>query len=387
MTLPLTEGIWRGVLDISNDTQKEEVPFNFEVKADHKIVILNGEERIKVADVNFDSNQIQIKMPVFGSDFTLSSTDSTLNGYWNNYNKDNYQLPFNAQINRPTRFDITSKPDFLLPQRWKVTFSPETKQAYPAVGLFETNKEGIATGTFLTETGDYRFLEGSFDGQLLQLSCFDGSHVFLFKAALDSAGHLNGRFWSGKHWNEPWIAVPDTNFQLRAMDELTYLKEGYDNIEFRFPDKDSIMIAQDDARFKQKATIVQITGSWCPNCMDETNFLVDIYQKYHPEGLEIVAVDYEIKDDFEVFRQSQKRLQEQLGVQYPILYGGQAKKSAASLTWPMLNEISSYPTTIFIDKKGAVRAIHTGFSGPGTGEIYEQYKQNTVALIERLISE
>ena len=388
MNTQLSEGIWRGVLNIGTDEEVLEVPFNFEVAANNQITILNGEERIEVKDVNIDSNHLTIQMPVFGSDFKLDLKDGSLQGNWHNYNKDNYQLPFQASPNSSNRFGpVTKNHSKTLAKRWKVVFSPDTDNAYPAIGLFETNNEGTATGTFLTETGDYRYLEGVFDGQELKLSCFDGSHVFLFKAQLDAAGALNGTFWSGKHWKEPWTAVPNDSFELRAMDALTYLKEGYEQIDFSFPDKDSQYLSMEDTRFDGKVTIVQITGSWCPNCMDETNFLVDLYDQYHSRGLEIVAIDYELKDKFEIFVESQARLNKHLGVQYPILYGGIANKTKASETWPMLNQIISYPTTLFLDKNKKIRQIHTGFSGPGTGVIYERYVQKTTSFIEQLLAE
>ncbi len=52
-----------------------------------------------------------------------------------------------------------------------------------------------------------------------------------------------------------------------------------------------------------------------------------------------------------------------------------------------LNGISSFPTTIFIDKKGMVRKIHTGFYGPGTGDYYADYVKETEAFLNLLISE
>ena len=47
----------------------------------------------------------------------------------------------------------------------------------------------------------------------------------------------------------------------------------------------------------------------------------------------------------------------------------------------------SYPTTIFIDKKGKVREIHTGFSGPGTGKYYDEFVTEFNQLMDKLISE
>ena len=383
----LTEGVWRGALNIGKDKNILEVPFNFEVTGDDKVIIYNGEERIEVTDISIDSNQISIKMPVFGSEFRLSKKNDSLEGFWYNYNKKNYRIPFKAETNNKTRFPKnTTRTNFKLAKRWKVTFSPNTDNSYPAIGMFESNNEGKVTGTFMTETGDYRYLEGIFDGQHLNLSCFDGAHAFLFRAEIQKDGKLSGDFWSGKHWHEKWEAIPDAHFQLTEMDKLTYLKEGYDKLSFSFPDSEGRMVSLSDEQFRGKAVIVQITGSWCPNCMDETRFLVDMYNKYHEKGLEIVAIDYEKTDNIEVFKSSKQRMEEDLGLKYTMLFGGKAKKSEAIKTWPMLNHLMSYPTTIYIDRAGDVQKIHTGFSGPGTGAVYKEYVEKTTALIRTLVS-
>jgi len=171
------------------------------------------------------------------------------------------------------------------------------------------------------------------------------------------------------------------------MDQLTYLKEGYEKLAFRFPNLNGDTLSLDDSHFQNKPIIVQIMGSWCPNCMDETRLLVDVYKKYKNKGLEIIAIDYEVINGFETFQKNATRIKEHLNVDYPILFGGSAKKSEAIRTLPMLNHIMSYPTAIFIDKKGVIRAIHTGFSGPGTGDLYQDYVDKTVALVEELIAE
>jgi len=387
----LTEGVWRGVLDIGNDTNPLEIPFNFEVISNQKIVIHNGDERIEITDINYDEkdNSFSIKMPVFDSEFKLVNHQDRWEGEWHNYNKKDYKLPFTAVNNTPIRFQgiAPSKTASQFKKRWKVTFSPNTDDSYPAIGLFNILEDGTVTGTFLTETGDYRYLEGGLNGKELNLSCFDGAHAFLFKATLQDDGSLKGDFWSGNHWHEAWIAIPDKSFELVSMDKLTYLKEGYDKLSFHFPTTEGDTLSLEDARFQGKPTIVQITGSWCPNCMDETRFLVDVYKKYKNKGLEIIAIDYESINDFKTFKKNVTRIKKDLAIDYPIVFGGLAKKSEAAKTLPMLNHIMSYPTTIFIDKNGKIKKIHTGFSGPGTGDLYQEYVDKTIALVEQMITE
>lgn len=386
----LGKGTWRGVFQLGETNSGLEIPFTFEVIDNDHIIIQNGEERIKVTDITIDGNQLSIKMPVFDSEFKLTNKLNQWEGQWHNYAKEDYQIPFTATKDETLRFPTIAHVDTpvtLIPHRWEVMFSPETEDAYPAIGLFQTDIDGNASGTFLTETGDYRYLAGNFNGKALSLSCFDGAHAFLFKADLQADGSLKGNFWSGKHWEEPWMAQPNDSFELTAMDELTYLKEGYETLAFTFKDESGEDVSLTDERFQNKVTIVQIMGTWCPNCMDETRMLVDFYEKYHDQGLEIIALDYEIKDDFEHFKKCVARTRKDLNITYPILFGGYANKKDAGESLPMLNHIMSYPTSVFIDRAGKVRAIHTGFSGPGTGVIYDQQVQKTIMLIEELLAE
>jgi thiol-disulfide isomerase/thioredoxin len=389
-------GNWRATLNINTVDSPLLLPFNVViVEAKDKAAmpifrIQNGEEVIEATTITrdtTDATRFTITLPVFNSTITARLQGQTLVGQWHNHSKKEYSLPFKATYGSAQRFLNTQAPSQPLAKRWKVTFSPNTADAYPAIGLFEVAPDGKATGTFLTETGDYRYLSGHFDGSLLQLSCFDGAHAFLFKATLDEQGDLQGRFWSGKHWQEPWVASPNNDFQLANMQNLTRLKEGYDYLEFAFPDMNGDTVVYDSSRYQDKVTIVQISGSWCPNCMDASRFLVQLYQNYKAKGLHIVAIDYELQNNFDLFRANEQKLRKDLNIGYPVLFGGIAQKTEASKTLPMLNKIISYPTSIFIDKKGEVRAIHTGFAGPGTGDIYANYIQKTETFVQELLAE
>jgi hypothetical protein len=76
-----------------------------------------------------------------------------------------------------------------------------------------------------------------------------------------------------------------------------------------------------------------------------------------------------------------------LEAEFPFLIAGVASKSKASEALPMLSAVSSYPTTIIIDKKGKVRKIYTGFYGPSTGLYYTHYVEQTENFIEKLLAE
>jgi thiol-disulfide isomerase/thioredoxin len=132
---------------------------------------------------------------------------------------------------------------------------------------------------------------------------------------------------------------------------------------------------------------VQIMGSWCPNCMDETNFLSPWYRKNRERGVEIIGLAYEKNPDFSVSAPKLKKMITRFGIEYNVLLAGQNDKAKASLTLPMLNRVLAFPTTIFIDRNGKVRKIHTGFSGPGTGEYYTQFVEEFEQFVDKLVAE
>ena len=60
-------------------------------------------------------------------------------------------------------------------------------------------------------------------------------------------------------------------------------------------------------------------------------------------------------------------------------------KAKASKQLPILDRIRSYPTTVFIDGSGKVRAIYTGFSGPATGAAHDELKRQFEKIVRDLL--
>ena len=77
-------------------------------------------------------------------------------------------------------------------------------------------------------------------------------------------------------------------------------------------------------------------------------------------------------------------------ISYPVLFSGVAA-SDANLTqkvFPDLPEkINAFPTTIFVDKQGYVRKIHSGINGPATGKYYDQFKEEFKDIVNGLLAE
>ena len=219
----------------------------------------------------------------------------------------------------------------------------------------------------------------------MMLSTFDGSHSIVFKADIKSETELvNGIFRGSPSWRSDWVAVKDDNAQLADPGNLTYIKDGYDVIEFSFPDIKGNIISLSDERFNNKAVIVQILGTWCPNCMDETNYLAQLYDKYKDQDLEIIALCFELFEG-EKANAAIDRFQEHTKANYTFLHAGGANKKEAAKQLPMLSKVISYPTAIFIGKDKKVHKIHTGFTGPGTGKHFEKLSKEFEEAIELMI--
>ncbi len=386
----LSAGFWRGHIVAQN----EDIPFTFELVSKdsaHQIYLINASERLLLEEVQINGDSVYIPMHIFDADIKARLTKEGLVGHWTKNYEEDYRLPFKAHFGTQKRFETDGKQqeqgsntDFS--GRYDVTFVHEGTDTTKAVGLFEQEGQEVR-GTFMTPTGDYRFLEGAAIGDSLLLSTFDGGHAFLFKAKKNSDGQLEGDFWSGKSWHESWAAVKNDSIMLPDANTLTFLKEGYDAIDFKFPNLNKKTVSPQDEKYKNKVLVLQIFGTWCPNCMDETRFLAPWYQVNHDRGVEILGLAYEAKDDFDYAKQRVMKMKEKLGVDYDMLIAGTKDKKAAAATLPMLNHVLSYPTTIFIGKDGKVKKIHTGFTGPGTGPYYEAFVKEFNTTIDELLEE
>ncbi len=379
----LNQGSWMGALDIG----KEQIPINLEIKyvKDRiNISIHNGEEKIEVKEVNKKGHSLTFRMPLFDNLFQINEfTETSMKGEWINYAKsEDYRLPFSAEWNKEVK--DKSEPAFDMTGSWMVRFSPDSEDEYPALGEFRQIGNALS-GTFRTETGDYRYLSGHVSGETFVLSCFDGAHAFLFKG-INYGDFIEGEFWSGNHWYENWMAEKNNEFTLGDPDKLTYITDTTEDYNFQFSDPDGKTIDLNDKPYTGKVIILQIMGSWCPNCMDESIFYTDLYDEFHSDGLEIVAVAFERSDDMDKVNALLERYVKQTGIQYPIVWGGKASKKVASEKFPMLNKVISFPTSIFIDREGKIRKIHTGFNGPATS-VFEDYEDSTKRFIEILLKE
>jgi len=387
----LQNGIWRATIQ-RNDGHK--IVFNFQSKdsAGKKIIyVINGSEHLLVDSVETRADSVFIQMPFFESGFAAKiASGGNLQGEWiKHYGKRILRLPFEAEYNNGKRFEVFSSPVADISGKWVSTFVSGNKTS-TFVAEFKQNGSHLS-GTVLDPTGDFRFLDGVVSGDSLKLSTFDGGNVYLLTAKIDNKNKISGgKFYAGATGIEDWYAIRNEN--AKPIDNLAgqHLKSDEGRLSFSFPDsKTGKMVSINDERFKNKVIVVQILGSWCPNCMDETKFLSDYYNKNHQRGFEVIGLAYERTPDFKASQKALMPFEKRLNVQYPILITGVAvgDPELTQKTLPQIKKISAFPTSIFIDKKGNIRKIDSGFNGPATGEYYTEFKKEFNQLIEKLLAE
>jgi thiol-disulfide isomerase/thioredoxin len=411
----IAPGMWRAVLQLTpttitpnkkgepleekmnlkfQESTEGELPFLFEVKYTNDttfyIEIINGEERILVQadEINMGRDRqtgkdtILINFPVFGSYIRGVVQERVMEGEWVVPAK-RQSITFIAHYGQNHRFTTLNKKNTTdLTGKWETIFNYEDSAAYNAVGEFKQNGNQLR-GTFRTETGDYRYLDGEVQGDKLYLSCFDGSHAFLFEAKIKPDGSLYGIFRSGKTGQEIWSAKRNEKFDLRNAQSLTKVNTEDKSIDFTFPNADGRNISLKD--YAGKVKIVNIMGTWCPNCRDETKFLTEYLKNNPSDKLAVISLAFERNEEVAV--KQVRTYKEKMNIPYEILIAGTTtNKAKAGEKLPWLNEVMAFPTTLFLDKNNKVRRIHTGFDGPATGK-YPEFVKDFDAFVKTLLTE
>ncbi len=377
------EGLWDAWLEVPGGKLRFGLEF---VRSNERLNanLINAGEKQNIPAVQLDARRLNIDIAHYNSaiEAAISVDGQSMTGSWRKIRgaEKVATLPFHAERTEPKRLDRNPAMDHYV-GRWKVKFSSEDQ---PAVAII---RDGPRTtwGTFLTTTGDYRYLTPRVDDAQIELSCFDGAHAFLFRARRQPDGSLAGDFWSGDWWHETWTAVPDNEFSLPSALKLTKWNDQVKLSDLVYSDLDGSQVGLADPKFGGKARIIEIFGSWCPNCHDAAIYLSELHGKYADRGLTILGLAFEVTGDPVRDAEQVREYQQRHRITFPCLLAGVSSKEEASKQIPLLDRVRSYPTTIFIDANDQVRAVYTGFSGPATGEANSKLKQEFESTIERLL--
>jgi len=362
-------GDYVGRLEVENNKY---LPFNFSVTNDSTLVVQNSSEIVDFSIV-YSKDSIFIKSKVFEGFIKGVLVENKINGFFTIESLDR-SVPFSSYKNN-NRFNIDFDENKKLTlNRWKFTFNPNKDNASFSVGIFNSIGENEISATFRTTTGDYGYMHGGYKENKIVLSTFNGSRAYLFEAEMNKDS-IEGVMYAGNHSKTIVKGVLDNDFDLSNEYSLTSLKGKNQKFDFSFENTLGKLISIDDKFYDGKSMVVQLMGSWCSNCLDESKFYVDYMNKNELKDIEFVALAFEYAKTKDDALNSIQKLKKQLGINYPILLAqyGSSDKSRALEKFPMLNKIISYPTTIFLDKNKDVIKIHTGFNGPATGEKYTEF--------------
>jgi thiol-disulfide isomerase/thioredoxin len=404
-------GIWRGVLELEKfylpSSKKDsvvlyydqfkpgELPFNFEVTyiddTHFYMEIFNGSERIRLDSIQYGRDRsrardtMNVWFPEYAAYLHAEIRGAVMVGEWVVTTKENYRIPFYAQSGRAYRFtSLTEKPLLDISGNWAALFGVEKEVKEQEKALAELKQTGNhLEGTFRTETGDYRYLEGTVQGRKFWLSSFDGAHAFLFSGSMQGDS-LQGEFRSGHKFQTLWTGWKDPSFELGAADSLTQVKPNA-QIAFSVKNPAGQDITFPSLQFDNKIKIFTIMGTWCPNCRDEQIFLRD-FLKENPEvakEITIIGCSFERIKDTAQANAHLLAYKKKLDLPFEIVYAGSASSEEAARFFPALNKVMAFPTMMVLDKQNHVRRVHTGFDGPATSR-YAAFKSDFLTLINEL---
>ncbi|HUI84399.1 MAG TPA: TlpA disulfide reductase family protein [Candidatus Binatia bacterium] len=282
---------------------------------------------------------------------------------------------------------------------WLFHWPEETGAEKTTLASFRQQKSASAdgkvpaTGIIEPVSGDTGLLHGSVftaaEGKThFHLSRFDGIHALAIDGEFQSDGTLKGE-QGGIVALEPFTAERSRDTAAadpNALAEtLTHVKDPGEPFRFGGVDHSGTRLDQSSPEFRGRPLIVDIFGTWCPNCHDEAPVLEKLYRKYHDRGLEVVGLGYEYTDDTTRNLRQIAIYREKFGITFPLLLSGTTAEGQIAKTLPQLVGFGAFPTSIFIDRAGHVHAILAGFTGPSTGEKYQQVQQRMDELAGEIV--
>ncbi len=355
------------------------------------IAIINGDEKIQLTSQGFDKDAKKyIWTFPFQCEIRLNSKNDFTGVFVKTENNKSY--PFEVlyetksrkKINRFPNSVFSSPPnesEVLLSDRFSLKLKSSSLNPKAGIAEFQRDpKTNEYTGSILTQTGDYRYLAGTRMGNQLYISTFDGVHAYSFLINIKENGHIEGIHFSGESYSEPFTGVPDSTIMLDDPYKITKIINDKSKLDIILPEYKSGELVRVPIG-EGKVTLLQVMGSWCPNCLDESSFFNELSDF---DNLNIYALAFEKNKDRLRSLNSIKRIESYLGLKYPILFAGKAQKSEVERLLPISNFIS-YPTYLLFDKKGDLVEIHAGFSGPAT-KGYSKFTSEFRSKIQSLTS-
>jgi hypothetical protein len=371
--------------DCSLKIQDKEIHFQLRGPKDKSpITLINGKEEIRLDQSKVENDSASFPISVFDAVLKVPfPLPDRFAGYYQKFDSKvkGYQLMFQAIPSVGSQVKITSQPVPKREGKWRINFL-ENGLVEDSGLLVLNQSDRFLSATILTKTGDYRFLNGEISGEKAFLQTFDGSHTYYFDLVFNPEnGGFEGDFF--------YSATGKQKIQgFRT--EGNFLKDGFSDLgtvrkEFHFQarDESNRLVTEKDPAFRNKALVVQVMGTWCPNCMDESRFLTSVFPQ-KPSNVLFLGLAFERKNDLGYAFYRIGVVRKKLGVPYPVFWAGISNKDSASASFSNNPKIEAFPTTIFVRKDGTILKVYSGFTGPATGPFYESWKKEFNSLLAEL---
>ncbi len=376
----LNPGQWRFELKTANAV----IPFIIEfklVKSKYYGTLRNGKETIKLNDILIKNKRVIISLQTYEITLDMDQPkEGKMVGLLIRHNKNpKVETPVMAIHDIKDRFpEEKSKPLIDLNGRWAVGLTDESDKIEAGVIVFD-QKGNELNGSILTPTGDYRYMEGFVSGSEFEAASFDGVYNYLVRGTVDKDGKLVAQILSNTKTKiegkkDPKAELPDAYKQTQV-----------EALDFSFPDLTGKQVSLKDKKFKNKPVIIQFFGSWCPNCLDEMNYLIPWYNENRRRGIEIMALSFERSLDVAEAKKQLMKVQKSKKIPYTLLIAGSTSEDKPMDKLPGLKNFISFPTTVFLNKKHEVVKVHAGFTGPSTGEFYTKWKTEFNQTVNELL--
>ncbi len=376
---PIEDGFWR----FEMKTTYAVIPFVIKFKWKGKKLtgtLRNGKETIKLEDIYVKKDMIKIPLQNYENGLELEILNrKIMKGDFVRYNKNpEIRLPLHGKKGVQERYSGTyMDPAADYTGEWQVTLKEEDGKESQGIVILE-QKGPKLNGTIMSVSGDFRYFEGYVNGELIEAASFDGVYNYVFKGRINKgymeAAILANYYTKVNGLRDPKAALPDP-----------YKQTQLNKISFTFQDINGKKVSLSDPQFKDKPVIVNFYGTWCPNCVDETNYLIPWYNENNKRGVEIIALAFERSLSEAEARMQLTKVVKKKNIPYTVLMAGTTAEDKPMDKIPGLKNFISFPTTIFLNKKHEVVKVHAGFTGPSTGKYFELWKKDFNANVDELL--
>jgi thiol-disulfide isomerase/thioredoxin len=375
---PLT-GRWAGIVEAN----KTEVPFEFEIVEESDAIrasFFDGDLRVTSTGGQRNGDEVRLAFAQYGADLVGTVRNGQLEGVYNR----GMRAPYPIRATRMSAGTATSPVAGVPNIAGEWTIPHDSAKGEKAWRLLVRQNSADVSAAILRVDGDTGTLTGRYrDGQFL-LSHFSGARPLRLEVTPARDGTLtllmNKQTELTAHRVEGELskALPAPTDPAAH----TRIKDPEARFAFQFPDLTGRQVSQDD--FRGKVLVVNITGSWCPNCHDEAPFLVELDRTYRDRGLAVVALAFEEEDQLAAPVRL-RAFMRNFGITYPVLLAGLPEQLADKV--PQAENLNAFPTTLFVARDGRIRSIHAGFASPASGAFFAKGKDEIVAVVERLVAE